>query len=161
MFKHYLSVFTLSMKLEQEIAQEHFSSPYQKLAINIIYSSGWIRTLILKNLKPYKLSPEQFNILRILRGRQPEVSSIQLITDRMLDKSSNASRIVEKLRIKGYLERNECPKDRRQVEIYITDSGLQVLKELDKKNNEWFKIMENLDVKEAEMANELLDKMRG
>ncbi|WMJ73109.1 MarR family transcriptional regulator [Cytophagaceae bacterium ABcell3] len=149
------------MELEKEINQSKFQSQYQKLGINIIYTASWLRNFTLQRLKPYNISPEQFNILRILRGRYPKPSTIMLLTERMLDKSSNASRIVEKLRQKGYVERKECSKDRRQVDILITDAGREVLAKLDESEDDWYQIMGGLTEEEAKLVNNLLDKLRG
>src|SRR5690606_17571768 len=116
------------MKLEDEIKQDKFHSQYHKLMINLLFTGNWVYYHNKKFLKRYGISPEQFNVLRILRGQYPKPSSINLLNERMLDRMSNVSRLVEKLRIKNLLKRSECPKDRRQVDILITEEGLALLK---------------------------------
>ena len=150
------------MRLEDEIKQKKFQSEFHKLSVNVIYSSGWMSTMNLSVLKKYNLSIQQFNILRILRGRHPEPATVKLLTTRMMDKMSNASRLVEKLSQKGFVERTPCSEDRRRVDIAITNKGMKVVnkasvileKEIDKQ-------LSNLTKKEAKQLNDLLDKMRG
>ena len=148
------------MKLEDEIKQKKFVNEQQKLALNIQFTSSWMYLKNVQALKPFDISPEQFNVLRILRGQFPNPSSIQLITERMLDKSSNASRIVEKLRAKELLERKECPSDRRLVDVVITDKGLELLKLLDVELSKWLNLLDEISDEEATMVNLILDKIR-
>ncbi|MBE2189592.1 MAG: MarR family transcriptional regulator [Desulfobulbaceae bacterium] len=148
------------MKLEDEIKQSKFKSEHHKMVLNIIFTAHWVELQNTRMLKPFGISPQQFNILRILRGQYPNPASITLLQDRMMDKMSNASRLVEKLRIKGYIERIQCEEDRRQCDVFISKKGLEILKELDEiidKQNETF---EELTHEEAKIVNELLDKLR-
>ncbi len=150
------------MDIEDEIKQKKFKSPYQKASINLLYTSNWVYSAISSLLKPHHISPEQFNVLRILRGRYPDPASVTILNERMLDKMSNVSRIVEKLRHKELLTRTECPADRRQVDINITQKGLDLLNELDETNIETGAgAMANLSESEAEMLSTLLNKVRG
>lgn len=150
------------MELEKEIKQQHFADIYQKMTLNVIFTSGWLENLHATQLKPYGITPQQFNILRILRGQHPKPASVNLLIDRMLDKMSNASRLVEKLRIKEYVSRQACPMDRRQVDVLITEKGLKLLKELDEKfSTESFPYFKNLTEEEAAQISDLLDKFRG
>ena len=87
------------MKRDEELKQTTFKNEFHKSIINIVYTSGWLSTILTQRLKPYDISIQQFNILRILRGQHPKPATIQLIQERMLDKMSNASRLVEKLRL--------------------------------------------------------------
>lgn len=148
------------MDIEDEIKQKKFKGAYHKAVINLIYTSNWVYATTSAILKQYNLSPEQFNVLRILRGRHPEPASVLILNERMLDKMSNVSRIVEKLRQKELLTRKECLLDRRQVDINITEKGLALLAEIDKTNLETGP-MENLSEAEAAMLNTLLNKVRG
>lgn len=148
------------MIIEEEIDQKKFTSPYHKLAVNLIYTSHFLENRYAKDLKLHGLTLQQFNILRILRGRYPEVCSVTLLMDRMIDKMSNASRIVDRLLEKQLLERRTCNKDRRQVDIAITEKGLDLLKKLDSLETEWEKILKGLNKKEADLMNEFLDKIR-
>jgi DNA-binding MarR family transcriptional regulator len=149
------------MEIGKEIKQTKFKNEYQKLLINILFTSGWLSAKHASNLKPYGISSQQFNLLRILRGQHPKPASVNLLIDRMLDKNSNASRLVEKLRLKKLVERTVCPEDRRAVNVIITQKGLDLLEELDKHDGAFSKDLKNLTEKEAEQINFLLDKIRG
>ncbi|MDX9789716.1 MAG: MarR family transcriptional regulator [Candidatus Kapaibacterium sp.] len=149
------------MNLEEEIKQTKFRSEFHKLAINILFTSKWIEQKNMEVLKPYKISGQQFNILRILRGQHPKCSTITTLQERMLDKMSNASRLVEKLRQKGLVERHENDEDRRQVKVTITETGLKILDELDEKLYAQEVGICTLTNEEANSINQLLDKLRG
>ncbi len=149
------------MRIEEEIKQRKFRNEHQKMLINLIFTSNWIHAVQNRLFKTYKLSTQQFNILRILRGQHPNPAPLNLIQERMLDKNSNASRLIDKLCLKDLVERKENPKDRRQVAILITEKGLELLKKLDpvvEENEEMYKILEEEEAKEL---NRLLDKLRG
>ena len=151
---------TEKMELEKEIKQKSFKSPYHKLVLNILFSASWLNTLQNKTFKPYGISPQQYNILRILRGQQGKAVALSVLQERMIDKMSNASRLVDKLLLKKMVDRKQCPEDRRQVEISITEKGLDVLKQLDDKVNSLENSMNNVTEKEAAEVNRILDKMR-
>ncbi|OGU46052.1 MAG: hypothetical protein A2000_05365 [Ignavibacteria bacterium GWB2_36_8] len=129
--------------------------------VNIIFSYNWLLKNHFKLLKPYDLTIQQFNILRILRGQYPNPATVKLLKERMLDKMSDASRLVEKLRSKGLVDRKVSDKSRRNVDVLITQKGLDLLAEIDKKNSEFDQLIENLDTRETEQLNNLLDKLRG
>jgi DNA-binding MarR family transcriptional regulator len=148
------------MKLEKEIKQRKFKSEYQKLSVNIIYTANWISNHYGCYCRQYGITPEQFNILRILRGQHPKPATVNLLIDRMLNKMSNASRLVEKLRQKGLVERQINLADRRACDVVITDKGLDLLKGLDKAEKEWQKIISHIPLGEAKSINDLLDKLR-
>lgn len=149
------------MKLEDEIHQtKGFQDQWEKLILNIIFTGNWINTYQHHQLKQYDLTPEQYNILRILRGQHPEPASVNLLKARMLNKMSNASRLVEKLRQKGYAKREECQKDRRQVEVCITDKGLELLKTIENQELTPAQRFQHLSEEEATKVNELLDQLR-
>ncbi|HEU4717357.1 MAG TPA: MarR family transcriptional regulator [Bacteroidia bacterium] len=148
------------MSLEDEIKQKQFSSIYQKLGLNILFTSSWLQTIQQRLFKPYGITTQQYNVLRILRGQHPNPASVGLIQERMLDRSSNASRLVDKLVDKKLVERNTCPKDRRQVDILISPAGLKLLSELDgviAQHEETFRV---LTEEEARTVSDLLDKFR-
>ncbi len=149
------------MEIGKEIKQSKFKSEHQKMLINILFTSNWLNAKHATSLKPYGISSQQYNLLRILRGQHPKPASVNLLIDRMLDKSSNASRLVEKLRLKKLVERSVCPEDRRAVNVIITQKGLDLLAELDKNEGNMLKELKNLSEKEAEQINLLLDKLRG
>lgn len=149
------------MKLEEEIQQKHFKSPYQKLAINLLYTSNWLNYHYSVFFKDLDLTTQQFNVLRILRGQYPNPCSLKLIKERMLDRMSDASRIVDKLVLKGFIIRNQCPSDRRSVNLIISESGLELLKKLDVIDESTEDIFKNLSAAQVEQLNNLLDDMRG
>ncbi len=148
------------MKLEEEIKQSKFRDEYHKLVVNIIYSANWLMAHHSKNLKPFDLTPEQFNLLRILRGQHPNPATVNLLIERMLNKMSNASRLVEKLRNKGLVERKTCKNDRRACDVLITTKGLDLLSVLDKSEKEWNSVVSHVTESEAKKLNDLLDKIR-
>jgi len=148
------------MELEKEIQQSSFKSQHQKLMLNIIFTANWISLKQIKLFKPYDISPQQYNILRILRGQHPKAATVSLLTERMLDQSSNASRLVEKLRLKNLVERDECPEDRRAVNVKITDQGLALLQKLDPLIKEIEKTMHFVSEDKAQEFNDFLDQLR-
>lgn len=149
------------MKLEDEILQKHFRNEYHKATVNVIYSYNWLVDCQVKLFKPYGITMQQYNILRILRGQYPKPATIKLIKERMLDKMSDASRIVEKLRVKGLVDRTICSNDRRNVDVCITDKGLKLLSQVDKHDEEVDAKLSTLNNEEIAQLNVLLDKLRG
>ena len=148
------------MKIGFEIKQAKFKNEHQKMLVNILFTCGWLSSKYSGNLKPFGISTQQFNILRILRGQHPKPATVNLLIDRMLDKNSNASRLVEKLRIKKFVERAVCLDDRRAVNVAITKKGLDLLIELDKQEDKFIEELKKLSEYEAEHVNLLLDKLR-
>lgn len=149
------------MSLEEEIKQEKFESEHQKAAVNILFTSSWLYNLNAHYLKAYELTPEQFNVLRILRGSHPNALRLADISCRMIDKNSNATRLVEKLRQKAMVSRMVCKSNRRQVDIHITAKGQRVLARIDKESTRWTTALQGLSPGEARQLNALLDKLRG
>jgi len=148
------------MKLEDELKTK-FQSELQKSFLNIIYTGSWLHNKVEGILKPFNLSHQQYNVLRILRGKHPGQLNLQDISERMIDRMSNATRLVEKLRMKGLLTREICPENRRKVEIKITEKGLKLLSALDeviKKGNE--AILSKITEAEALDLNNYLDRVR-
>ena len=115
------------MRIEDEIKQEFFKYPYLKANINLLFTGNWLTLLHAQMLKPFGISLQQFNVLRILRGRHPESSNIGDIACRMLDKSSNVSRLVDKLVAKNYVAKGVLTHDQRQTQVLITPEGLELL----------------------------------
>ncbi len=149
------------MKLEAEIAQKKFRNERHKIAVNIIYTYGWLSNLHAGIFKSFGITMQQFNVLRILRGQGSNPTTVKMIRERMLDKMSDVSRIVEKLRQKGLLVRHVSNHDKRHAEVFITKNGLKLLGSLDKKDKEFENHSANLSLNEAAQLNKLLDKMRG
>ncbi|MEQ8359100.1 MAG: MarR family transcriptional regulator [Cytophagales bacterium] len=148
-------------KLEDEIKQYKFPSQFQKALLNLIYTGNWISARHKKFFAKHNLSHEQYNVLRILRGQHPNPASIQLINERMLDKMSNVSRLVEKLRAKSLITRTTSSEDRRQVDVKISDKGLSLLSEMDVEIDKLQTSIQTISEAEAEHLNQLLDKLRG
>ncbi len=149
------------MRLEDAIQQRAFADEYEKLAVNLFYTHNQFAALFEQTLQPYDISPEQYNVLRILRGKHPSPMALKEIQARMLNKMSNTSRLVEKLRRKGLVERLACASDRRAVDITLTAAGLEQLELLDGVVGDIRYNYQTLDPDEAKHLNELLDKLRG
>ena len=149
------------MSLEQDIKQEKFHNEYDKVLVNILFTSSWLYNINALRLKPFGITPEQFNVLRILRGSHPKKLMLASITSRMIDKNSNATRLVEKLRQKNLVEREICENNRRQVDISITEKGLGLLKKIDSEESIWVSTLKNISKTEAAELNRILDKLRG
>lgn len=148
------------MAIDDEIQQTTWKSPYQKAAVNTLFTSRVLEDQAARRLKPYDLSTQQFNILRILRGQKGKPASVKLLVERMLDKSSNASRLVDKLLEKGYVQRTTCPDDRRAVEVRITESGMSLLESLDRQMDQEDEIRRCFSAEDAVQLSALLDKFR-
>lgn len=149
------------MKLEDEIKQKKFKSEYQKLLLNIIFTGNWLNSQSIKAFKPYGVSPQQYNVLRILKGQHPNAITVNQIVERMLDKNSNASRLVDKLVIKDLVKRETCEKDRRQMDVAITSKGLKLLDDMGNSIEHIDEtIATTISKEEAEQVNSILDKIR-
>ncbi|HET6768802.1 MAG TPA: MarR family transcriptional regulator [Chitinophagaceae bacterium] len=150
------------MILEKEIQQvKPFRNNYHKASVNLIFTGKWMIQFHSDVFKKYKLTVQQYNILRILHGRYPQASTVKLIRERMLDRMSDASRIVELLRKKGMVERNISSKDRRRTDVVITIKGADLLKEIEKESEHMDNRLSTLNEGEIVMLNNLLDKARG
>ncbi len=148
------------MSLEKDINQSKFNTEHQKVMVNIIYTANWMN----EQLKPFfdsaDITQQQFNILRILRGAAAPISTLQ-IRQRMLDKMSDTSRIVDRLLIKGLVKKTISSTDKRLVDVSITNKGKKLLEKLDASQDKMDAISNNLTDADAEIINNLLDKMRG
>lgn len=150
------------MKLEEEIKQNKpFKSEMQKLVLNISFTSSWLNNIIATKLKPYGISPHQFNVLRILKGKYPDSYCNQEITARMIDKSSNATRIVDKLLSKKLVQKTIGKEDKRLVSIKISPSGINLLEEIDKQPFSAGTKLKDFNLEKAKLMNEWLDELRG
>lgn len=147
------------MSIENDIQQQTFRNEHQKATVNLIFSTNWLNEKIKCFLDPEDITQQQYNILRILRGSKQPMSTLQ-IRERMLDKMSDTSRIVERLLKKGLVEKKVCPADKRLVDVIISKKGAGVLEKLDNKNDALDKILHGLTPEEAASLNLLLDKMR-
>lgn len=149
------------MSLEEDIHQRAFQSEYHKLAVNILYTHGWLVSHIAASLRPHELTVQQYNILRILRGQYPAPVTVSTLRERMLDKMSDASRLVERLREKGYLERTPSDKDRRKVGVVITEKGLQLLGSIGDLDAAFTALFAGISESDARRTNNFLDTLRG
>lgn len=147
------------MSIEQDINQKKFRNEHQKVTINIIYTFNWITEQSKAIFEKADITAQQFNILRILRGAGAPLSTLQ-IRQRMLDKMSDTSRIVDRLILKGLVKKNICKSDKRLVDVSITDKGRKLLEKLDKHDDEMDAITGSLSEAEAKTLNKLLDKIR-
>ena len=148
------------MRIEDEIKQPHFRDEHQKAYINLVYTAGWLQLRQAAAFKPFGLTLPQFNILRILRGQHPLPATVALLIDRMLDKTSNASRIVDRLEEKQLVTRTVCPANRRAVDIRITKAGLNLLTHIEESGVFDTNSINQLSEAETRQLNALLDKLR-
>ena len=133
----------------------------KKTVLNILYTQNVINDKFNEVLKPFDISPEQFNVLRILRGQKGKPANMSLLQERMLAKTSNTTRLVDKLLLKELVTRKVCPANRRKVEVLITEKGLDLLTKLDPKVDEHELLFaSNLTPAELDTLNHLLEKFR-
>jgi len=150
---------SMDMSIEKDISQSKFRNEYQKSAINLILTYNWMNEKMKALFDKEKITAQQFNILRILRGAGKPLSTLQ-IRQRMLDKMSDTSRIVDRLILKGLVKKTVCPEDKRLVDVSITDKGMNLLEKMDKYENDMDAVFGNLSIAEAKTLNNLLDKIR-
>ena len=149
------------MKIEEEIQQGSFNSEQQRLLINIIFTGNQFTLENNRMLKKFAITSQQFNVLRILRGQKGKAISVKHIHGRMLDASSNVSRLVDKLLSKKLIERIVSPEDRRKVALTITKKGVKLLNEIDIDGEDLKQKMKNAVMdEEAKIASRILDKFR-
>lgn len=148
------------MGIDKDIQQAKFRNVYQKAGINLIYTLGWVKEKTKAVFDSEDITPQQFNILRILRGSFPQPLSTLQIRERMLEKMSDTSRIVDRLIAKGLVKKLVCKKDRRLVDVIISEKGKKLLERLDARQDELDGALSNLTEKEAAELSELLDKIR-
>jgi MarR family transcriptional regulator, 2-MHQ and catechol-resistance regulon repressor len=148
------------MGIDQDILQSKFRNEHQKAIVNLLYTYNWVTEKSKELFASEDITPQQFNILRILRGSHPTPLSTLQIRERMLDKMSDTSRIVDRLITKGLVKKGVCKDDRRLVDVMITEKGKKLLERLDARQDEIDNIIGNLSKKEASSLSELLDKIR-
>lgn len=149
----------MNMSIDKDIHQTSFRNGYNKAMVNILFTNNWLLEKIKGFVKTEDITPQQYNILRILRGAGEPLSTLQ-IRDRMLDKMSDTSRIVDRLIAKGLVKKEISAKDKRLVDISITQSGNELLIKLDAREEELDQVLQNINVEEAETLSLLLDKLR-
>jgi len=148
------------MGISEDLKQRTFISETSKSVVNIIFTGNWMMQKMHELLKPFGLTPQQYNVLRILRGQQNNPMTVLAITERMLDKTSNASRLVDKLLEKKFVLRKECPRDRRAVDIIILPAGLTILSEIDQVQKAWEMNFQSINPDKMSQLNDLLDEFR-
>lgn len=148
------------MKIEDALKQgKSFDSPFHKVIVNLLYTNSWLAGKQKEFFDNYNLTVKQFNILRILRGAETPISTA-VIRDRMMDKMSDASRIVERLYKKGLVEKKGCDHDQRKVNVSLTEESTKLLEIIDLEMDTFVKNLSGLSKEEAETLSGLLDKMR-
>ncbi len=147
------------MGIEQDIQQASFRNEFQKMGINLLSTANWLNEQISKMLSEQGVTHQQYNILRILRGSVTPLSTLK-IRERMLDKMSDTSRIVDRLIAKELVIKSTCEKDKRLVDITLSEKGLNLVDQLDQYNARIDALLKSLNANEAETMNELLDKIR-
>ena len=151
---------TVHMGIEKDIHQATFVNARQKAMINLLYTYGWIIEKIKGVLSTEDITHQQFNILRILRGSHPQPLSTLQIRERMLDKMSDTSRIVDRLVAKELVKKAICPKDKRLVDVTITEKGENLLHRIDGQSDHIEEVMGNLTEEQANELSHLLDQLR-
>ena len=147
------------MGIEQDIQQTNFRNEYQKLGINIMYTANWLNEKIGSILSQEDITQQQYNILRILRGAEKPLSTLQ-IRSRMLDKMSDTSRIVDRLIVKELVQKSACKADKRLVDIILTKKGEELVARLDQFNDQIDSILQGVTKEDAATVNLILDKLR-
>ena len=149
------------MKLEQAIQSTKFKSEVQKAVLNTLYTAWWLKTVMSKELKEFGLTHEQYNVLRILKGKYPEQMCVRDVACRMIEKSSNVPRIIDRLELKKLVKRATSQIDKRETVITLTQSGIAILEAstriLDKSMDD-NRFMMNCE--DAEKLNSLLERLR-
>ena len=149
------------MKIEEEIKQQRFRSPFHKVGINLVFTASWMVNKQQDFFKKFGVTASQFNILRILRGQYPNKISGAEIKSRMLDRNSDIPRMLDRLIKKNLITKSQCPNDKRAADIVITEQGLAILKEIDVDIDRIEAMQINLSEEEAAQLSDLLDKCRG
>lgn len=149
------------MRIDDEIQSSNFEDNYHKVVVNIAYTEGWLSNTLRLHFEKFNLTRQQFNILRILRGQYPKPATINVLKERMIDKMSDASRIVDRLIQKELITRCTNSKDRRAVDIRISEKGLDTLAKMDAEFKTKDFLQNNLTPDEAAQLSDLLDKLRG
>lgn len=151
----------MAIKVEDILKTKRPISEKKKLMINLMLTTNEAASKMAEAIKPFELSIQQFNVLRILRGQGDKPANLCTVQDRMVSKMSNTTRLVDKLLEKKLVDRNTCEENRRKIEIFITEKGLDLLKEIDpvveKTEND---LVKNLAPEEVEKLNSLLEKLR-
>jgi DNA-binding MarR family transcriptional regulator len=156
----YICADFIRMKLEQAIKSNKFRNEVHKAGLNILYTAWWLKTMMSKELKEYGLTHEQYNVLRILKGRHPEQICVREIASRIIEKSSNVPRIIDRLEIKKLVKRTSSESDRRETVIILTAAGLNILQHSTDRINELMDKTIIMSERKASDLNSLLEEIR-
>ena len=148
------------VKLEQAIKSTKFKSEVQKAGLNILYTAWWLKTIMSKELKEYGLTHEQYNVLRILKGRFPDQMCVRDIACRMIEKSSNVPRIIDRLEVKKLVKRSTSAEDKRETVITITQAGINILDMTTTRIDNMYAKTVSMDEDSAKTLNNLLEHLR-
>jgi DNA-binding MarR family transcriptional regulator len=148
------------VKLEEAIKSNKFKNEVHKAGLNILYTAWWLKTLTSKELKEYGLTPEQYNVLRILKGKHPEQMCVRDIAQRMIEKNSNVPRIIDRLELKKLVRRSSSQNDKRETAIALTAAGINMLEIATAKVNRVFENTVAMEESAASTLNKLLEKVR-
>jgi len=148
------------VKLEQAIKSTKFKSEVQKAGLNILYTAWWLKTIMSKELKEYGLTHEQYNVLRILKGRFPDQMCVRDIACRMIEKSSNVPRIIDRLEVKKLVKRSTSAEDKRETVITITQAGINILDMTTSRIDNLYAKTVSMDEDSAKSLNDLLEQLR-
>lgn len=150
------------MGIEEDLKQgKEYDNPYEKLIVNIMFTNSWLMDQQNQIFKPFGLTAPQYNVLRILRGQYPEPCTVNTLIERMIDRMSNASRIVDRLETKDMVERTVCKTDRRAKDVLITERGLMLLDKVDAALHQWLSTLETVSADKVMDINSSLDLLRG
>lgn len=148
------------VKLEQAIQSTKFRSEVHKAGLNILYTAWWLKTVMSKELKEFGLTHEQYNVLRILKGKYPDQMCVRDVACRMIEKSSNVPRIIDRLEIKKLVKRSTSAIDKRETVIILTQSGITILEATTNMINQVMDGILIVSNQEAHTLNQLLEKVR-
>ncbi len=150
------------MGIEEDLKQgKEYENPYEKLIVNIMFTNSWLMDQQNQIFKPFGLTAPQYNVLRILRGQYPEPCTVNTLIERMIDRMSNASRIVDRLEVKDMVERTVCKTDRRAKDVLITERGLLLLEKVDAALEQWLGTLDEVSADKAAEMSLNLDLLRG
>ena len=148
------------MKLETAIQSTKFKNEVHKAGLNILYTAWWLKTITAKELKEYGLTHEQYNVLRILKGKYPDQMCVRDVASRMIEKNSNVPRIIDRLELKKLVKRSNSSIDKRETVITLTQAGISILESCNKKVNELMDGIISINNQEAASLNALLERVR-
>ncbi len=156
----YIHIFVLYMKLEQAIQSTKFKNEVQKASLNVLYTAWWLKSLVSKELKEFGLTHEQYNVLRILKGKYPDQMCVRDIAQRMIEQNSNVPRIIDRLEIKKLVKRSTSLEDKRETVITLTQAGIVILDSTTVVLNATYSNEITISEVEANTLNTLLERLR-